>query len=120
MTDRTERRDERLHHELLVAYKTVGGFVSEWAVNVSKGGLFINTPEPLPIGTAVKLIVNLPGAKFPFDLEGRVAWVEKVGNGANVSPGMGIEFVGVDEAVRAQIQGFVEKLRSTLGPAGQG
>ncbi len=116
MTERKERQSLRIDAELMVAYKTVGGFVSEWAVNLSKGGLFINTRDPLPVGSMVKLIVNLPGAQFPADLSGRVAWVEQVGNGANVSPGMGIEFVGVDEATKASIQAFVDKLRETMAP----
>lgn len=117
MGERTERKSQRIEHELLVAYKTVGGFISEWAVNLSKGGLFINTRDPLPIGSMVKLIVNIPGARFPCDLAGRVAWVEAVGNGTNVSPGMGIEFIGVDDVTKASIQEFVEKLRTTMMPA---
>ena len=64
-----------MHHELLVAYRSVGGFLTDWATNISRGGLFINTRNPLAVGTEVKLIISLPDAAFPFDLNGRVTRV---------------------------------------------
>src|SRR5262245_31444042 len=109
-----KRQAPRVEHELLVAYKTVGGFISEWAVNLSRGGLFVNTRNPLPMGTIVRLMVNLPGVAFPFDLAGRVVRVEAVDNGANVAPGMGIEFLEVDDKTREDLAAFVEKLRASL------
>ena len=46
------RKSERLQHELLVAYRTVDGFITDWAVNISRGGIFINTRNPLAVGKA--------------------------------------------------------------------
>ena len=92
------RQAERLQHELLVAYKTVDGFITDWAVNISRGGVFINTRHPLNVGTTVKLIISLPDAPFPFDLVGRVTRVNEVNNPSNQVPGMGIEFLDVDDA----------------------
>jgi uncharacterized protein (TIGR02266 family) len=109
-----KRQAPRVQHELLVAYRTVGGFVSEWAVNLSRGGLFINTRNPLPVGSEVKLMVALPGEAFPYELAGRVVRVESVDNAANVAPGMGIEFVGVDGKVIDELSTFVDRLRSSL------
>lgn len=111
--DRNKRRADRLHHELLVAYRTVDGFITDWAVNISKGGIFINTDTPLPVGTTVRLIVSLPDAAFPFDLTGKVARVSEYGDGNDV-PGMGIEFVDVDEDKRNRLERFVEKLKKAL------
>jgi type IV pilus assembly protein PilZ len=111
-----KRRAMRLQHELPVAYRTVGSFISDWATNISHGGLFINTRKALPVGTVVKLIIQLPSAAFPCDLTGRVAWIVEFGNHANMVPGMGIEFTDIDAQKRDQIEGFVEKLRRELGP----
>lgn len=111
-----KRKSERLEHELLVAYRTVDGFITDWAVNISKGGLFINSRQPLPSGTTVRLIVSLPDAAFPFDLTGRVCRVSEPNNPGNEPPGMGIEFVDIDEDKRARIEKFVEKLRLALPP----
>jgi uncharacterized protein (TIGR02266 family) len=111
-----KRRSERLQHELLVAYRTVDGFITDWAVNISKGGLFINSRTPLPVGTTVRLIVSLPDAAFPFDLTGRVTRVCELNNPANEPPGMGLEFVDIDDDKRSRIERFVDKLRDALSP----
>ena len=108
------RKADRLQHELLVAYRTVDGFITDWAVNISRGGIFINTRNPLAIGTTVRLIISLPDAAFPFDLTGRVIRVSEFDNPANQVPGMGIEFVDVDEEKRSRIERFVERLRKEL------
>ncbi len=108
------RRSNRLQHELAVAYRSVGGFLSDWATNISRGGLFINTRTPLPVGTVVKLLIQLPGAAAPVDLVGRVARVAEWNNEVNVAPGMGIEFTEVDPAARERIAAFVDQLRAEL------
>jgi uncharacterized protein (TIGR02266 family) len=110
------RSSERLYHELPVAYRTVGSFLSDWATNISRGGLFINTRKPLPVGSVVKLIIQLPGAEFPFDMTGRVKRVVPWEDGGNAAPGMAIEFTGLDGAKREQIELFVEKLAKDLDP----
>jgi len=105
----------RLHHELPVAYRSVGSFLTDWATNISQGGLFINTRKPLPVGTDVKILIQLPGAAFPYELHGRVARVTEFDNAANMVPGMGVEFTGVDEAKKREIEAFVQRLRKEFG-----
>jgi type IV pilus assembly protein PilZ len=117
MSADNKRRATRLHHEIPVAYRSVGSFLSDWATNISQGGLFINTRKPLPVGTAVKILVQLPGASFPFQLEGRVTRVTEFDNRANMVPGMGVEFTGVDDAKRRDIESFVARLRRDLDDA---
>ncbi len=109
-----KRRAARLDHEIPVAYRSVGSFLTDWATNISQGGVFINTRKPLPVGTSVKILIQLPGASFPYQLSGRVARVSEYDNRANMVPGMGIEFVEVDETKRRDIEAFVERLRREL------
>ncbi len=109
-----KRRAPRLHNAIPVAYKSVGSFLSDWATNISHGGLFINTRKPLPVGTAVRILIQLPGASFPCELTGRVTRAAEFDNHANMVPGMGIEFTGLDEARKAEIDAFVERLRTQL------
>jgi Tfp pilus assembly protein PilZ len=66
------------------------------------------------VGTTVRLIISLPDTPFPFDLAGRVARVNEFDNPANQVPGMGIEFMDVDDEKRGRIERFVERLRSEL------
>lgn len=112
-----KRRAARLHHDIPVAYRSVGSFLSDWATNISQGGLFINTRKPLPVGTAVKILVQLPGASFPFQLGGRVTRVTQFDNKANMVPGMGVEFTEVDDAKRREIEAFVDRLREEFEQA---
>ena len=113
-------RSPRLEYELPVAYRTVSGFVTDWAVNISRGGLFINTQKPLPVGTLVRLIISLPGTEFPFDLTGRVTRVNEAHLVPNQVPGMAVEFVDVDDEKRLRIEEFVERLRKALPPEERG
>ncbi len=112
-----KRKAARLHHEIPVAYRSVGSFLTDWATNISHGGLFINTRKPLPVGTVVKIIIHLPGAAFPFQLAGRVTRVTEYDNRANMVPGMGVEFTDVNDAQRREIEAFVERLRKQLDDA---
>jgi type IV pilus assembly protein PilZ len=108
------RRAVRLHHEIPVAYRSVGSFLTDWATNISRGGMFINTRKPLSVGTEVKILVQLPGTSFPYELEGRVTRVTEYDNHANMVPGMGVEFTSVDESRRREIDAFVARLRKDL------
>ena len=112
-----KRRAARLHHEIPVAYRSVGSFLTDWATNISRGGLFINTRKPLPVGTAVKILVQLPGASFPFQLGGRVTRITEYANRANMVPGMGVEFTDVNDAQKREIEAFVDRLRKELDDA---
>ena len=67
-----KRRANRLEHELPVAYRSVGSFLTDWATNISHGGMFINTRRPLGVGTEVRILIQLPSVEFPVRLTGRV------------------------------------------------
>ena len=112
-----KRSAARLHHEIPVAYRSVGSFLTDWATNISRGGLFINTRKPLPVGTAVKILVQLPGASFPVQLGGRVTRITEYDNRANMVPGMGVEFTDVNDAQKREIEAFVDRLRKELDDA---
>ncbi len=111
-------RAPRIENEMTVAYEAGGGFLTAPAVNLSRGGLFINTQRPLAVGTSVRLLLSLPGADAPVDLGARVARVSESQASASPGPGMAIEFVDVDDEKRSRIDGFVENLRQTLQDGG--
>lgn len=121
MTEKVEsspspQRAPRLQHELMVAYRAPGGpvFSTHWAVNLSGGGMFINTSAPLPVHSSVELVVSLPDARAPLELNGRVARVSAADNAEHHTAGMGIEFVDVDDDKRERIERFVTRLRQEL------
>ena len=108
------RRAPRLQHEIPVAYRTAGSFLSDWATNISRGGLFINTRRPLPVGTLLRVVLQVPGAEAPFSMSGRVTRVAEWGNETNVAPGMALEFTDLEGANRELLQTVVERLRRDL------
>ena len=67
----------------------------EWCGNVSRGGVFVRTPEPLAPGRRVLLEVSLPDGT-PLEATGRVAWARRVlaPPGNHEEAGVGIEFLG--------------------------
>ncbi len=117
MKRENKRRAVRLHHEIPVAYRSVGSFLTDWATYLSRGGMFINTRKPLSVGTDVKILLQLPGTSFPYELAGRVTRVTEYDNHANMVPGMGVEFTSVDEGKRREIDAFVDRLRRELEEA---
>jgi len=100
------RKDERAPIELKLQYRRFNSFFSDYAKNISKGGLFIQTPKPLSIGTEFLFRLSIPEQPAPFELRGEVKWIESQGD----SPGMGIQFIYASETERADFEGLVEKL----------
>jgi len=115
MSDRTgdDRRDEeRQPIELKVEYKRLNAFFADYTRNISKGGTFIATNKPLPIGTEFLFRLFVPKLEQAIEIKGRVKWIVQEGaeNERSSSPGMGIRFVYADDSERKLVEEMVEKL----------
>jgi len=64
-------------------------------VNLSSGGLFISTPEPLSEGTELFLALQLPSGET-VEIKGKVKWVRQ-NEIEDERAGMGIEFVDLKD-----------------------
>ena len=99
--------------ELKVDYKKLNSFFADYTKNISKGGTFIKTKKPLPIGTRFLFKLSVPQRNDPFELLGEVVWSTTDGE----EPGMGIKFVYSSDKQRSDFEGVVEQLMATsLGP----
>ncbi len=99
--------------ELRVDYKKLNSFFADYTKNISKGGTFIKTKKPLPLGTRFLFRLTVPGRPKPFELSGEVIHATTGGEDA----GMGIRFVWTDDSDRVAFEGVVETLMSeSLGP----
>jgi uncharacterized protein (TIGR02266 family) len=68
-------------------------FIERYGVDVSRGGIFIRTREPLPVGTRLKLDFQLVDTAPLFQGDGTVVWIrEHDATRAGVTPGMGVRF----------------------------
>jgi type IV pilus assembly protein PilZ len=104
-----DRRQPRLPISLEVAYRTAGAFLVSYSINLSKGGIFLETQTPLAIGDRVSLKFEVPGVG-PLEVDGTVAWV-RAGTLDGLPDGMGVQFDRLDqqygEIIDEMVRGFV-------------
>jgi uncharacterized protein (TIGR02266 family) len=105
-----ERRLPRLPITLEVSYRTAGAFLVSYSMNLSKGGIFLETQTPLEPGEHVSLKFDVPG-EGPLEVEGVVAWVRS-NDPSGLPNGMGIQFAELDARYGSVID---EMVRSFVG-----
>jgi type IV pilus assembly protein PilZ len=103
---------------LRVDYERMNAFFADYTKNISKGGTFIKTSRPLPVGTRFLFALAVPALSEPVTLDGEVTWVLKAEEAeAGKEPGMGIRFVFASEQQRTEFETLVEGLmEESLGP----
>jgi uncharacterized protein (TIGR02266 family) len=89
-----DRRTRRRRVRLLVDYVCEKGVRCDYATNLSPGGLFLESDDPLPAGATLKMRFRLPGAEELHEVEGQVTWVRRewAGGASPHAPGMGVRF----------------------------
>lgn len=116
MTDHNgieHRKAPRVEYEVEVDVASEDNFFTGFIRNISSGGLFIHTHDPLPIGRELNVRFTVPTMPTPIRARAVVRWVRPYGSHAPDSvPGMGVQFLDVlpSDAVRA-INEFIEKRR---------
>ncbi|MFH1808594.1 MAG: response regulator [Pseudomonadota bacterium] len=107
------RRYERFPVELRVDYTVEQEPRREVVRNLSRGGFFLDSFDPPPLGETLDLALYTPGSEQPTMLRGRVVWSRRAdrAGSSGLPVGAGIEFVDdpqrIDEAVSALLQPFV-------------
>ncbi len=93
-SDETERRGNgpRRPIELKVEYKRLNTFFADYTKNISRGGTFIKTKRPLPIGTEFLFKLYVPGRDVPLTIHGEVQRIINE-DSTDEEPGMAIKFV---------------------------
>jgi type IV pilus assembly protein PilZ len=110
-----KRQSERAAVTLKVDYKRLNTFFADYTKNISKGGTFIKTSKPLPIGTEFVFVLSLPSQHEQLNLLGEVVWIVEEGD-SDKQPGMGIRFKFKNDIERAAVHDFVERLmKEALG-----
>lgn len=102
------RKEQRIPIEIEVKYSTGDSFVIDWTMNISRGGMFIRTPNPLPVGSVLKIQFSVPGAQENISAEGIVRWKIDPSD-PNIIPGMGIEIISIDESSKNILNEFIKK-----------
>ena len=100
------RTGPRLATDLPVRISHGGHVRREFLVDLSDGGAFIRSPDPIPVGHEVELHVRAPHALLGFTLKGRVAWQRNTG----AARGFGVEFIDEDPPTRARLDKLLVRL----------
>lgn len=108
MSTAQQRRAPRVPIEVRVEYKRINAFIADFTRDISSGGLFIRTSEPLAVGTEAMFTLSIPRMERPVTLKGRVQRVIPSDDAAEM--GMGIELLFDDETERSALKRLVDTL----------
>jgi len=102
---------------LKVAFSGVPGSISGEATNISSTGMFVRTETALPIGAVVSVALELPDGEGPVPVQAKVIHVRTpvVSRSLQLDPGVGVQFVGGDDAFRARVDQYIEPIPRKSG-----
>jgi len=100
------RRDRRCPIKLKVTYPSAQEFQADYTSNISRGGMFISTENPPPIGTMVDINLHLPSLVDPINLTGEVVHSHRPGEGEG-GPGLGLKFIDIDAVSRGTLASYL-------------
>jgi uncharacterized protein (TIGR02266 family) len=104
-------RAPRVGMVLEVRYRNAGQFLVSYCTNLSRGGLFVSTRTPEPVGTELVLSLRVPGRALPVSLRAQVRWNRPDDNEEGPA-GMGLSFADVD----AMLGEHIDKLVGSAEP----
>ena len=82
-------------------YAAFETFIEKFAPNVTRGGLFLASRTPRPVGEVFQFEVQLAGGEVALSGDGKVTWVREFDPAAPNKPhGMGVQFLRLDAPSR--------------------
>jgi molecular chaperone DnaK len=99
-------------------YPDVETFTERFAPNVTRGGIFLASRDPRPVGTVVRFEVSLVSGAPVLVGKGRVTWTKAHDPAEPTKPyGMGVQFIELDRASRAVLDKLLRKREPAARPA---
>jgi uncharacterized protein (TIGR02266 family) len=114
-SDFSSRKHPRGQKVLALSYEDHNGFKEAYTGNISQGGLFIKTKNPLETGEEFLLKLKLPGISDPLKIECNVVWTRKQWKNSKQPQGMGVKFDKLDSDDHTVLTQY---LKTILGQAG--
>ncbi|MEA1867618.1 MAG: TIGR02266 family protein [Thermodesulfobacteriota bacterium] len=108
---KTSRISSRISTVIRINYHTTDSFFTNFADNISNGGMFIATTKPLKPETWLRLEFLLPACDYPIHVKAKVVWIRSVPS-ENQKQGMGVQFDNLSPSARDKINTIVKQLRS--------
>ena len=113
------RAEERVPAELEVQYRTAQEFLAAYSRNISGGGIFVRTQQPLALNRSVIVRFTLPGLDHRFEIQGIVVWTNSTAARTAFPPGMGIKFLSLNKEDSELIADFIAKAKGGNSPSGR-
>lgn len=104
----SRRRDQRATLVLPLEYRNAGHLLVSYCTNLSRGGLFLPTPEPLSVGDTLTLVLRVPGRDRPVTLDAKVRWSRDT-DSVRGPAGMGVSFYDIDQVLGDTIDSIVAR-----------
>jgi len=91
-------------------YPDLETFIEKYAPNVTRGGIFLASREPRPVGDVLRFEVLLRQGGPVLSGEGRVTWVKEFNPAEPHRPyGMGVQFLYLDPDARPVLDRLLKK-----------
>jgi uncharacterized protein (TIGR02266 family) len=99
------RKDDRLQEVLRVEYGNESlGMIDD----LSSGGVFIRTPDPLDLGEQFLLKLHMPGSQTPLEVNCKVVWTNKYGKESrHLRRGMGVKFLDLQPEIQKRVEDYI-------------
>jgi len=99
------RQDERIETIVRVEFEEqYWGFTK----NLSKGGAFILTPDPMDLGDEFFMKLHMPDGGAPMEMTCKVVWTNKYGKESHdMRRGMGIKFLRIQSEIQKRIEEYI-------------
>jgi len=103
-----------IEQEMELKFPNFELLVTAMSANISTSGMFIQSPEPAPIGTTLSFRFRIEDWS-PIQGTARVIWDREQDEATDRPAGMGVKFVDVDAQSRRMIRYLVDKHLETGG-----
>ncbi|MCX5908083.1 MAG: PilZ domain-containing protein, partial [Deltaproteobacteria bacterium] len=111
-----QRMDERVDGMTRVE---IGDEFLGFGDDLSIGGIFIRTPNPLDLGEQFLLKVHLDDGKDPVEVPCKVIWTNKYGKESkNLRRGMGLKFINLPPDIQKRLENYMRRQESKISAAG--
>jgi uncharacterized protein (TIGR02266 family) len=91
-------------------YAAFDAFIDKFAPNVTRGGVFLASRSPFPVGTTFPFEIQLAGGEVALAGEGKVTWVKPFDPATPTrAHGMGVQFLRLDAPSRETLNRMLER-----------
>lgn len=103
-------------YRVRLRYAAFDAFIEKFAPNVTRGGVFLASRTPRPVGEVFPFEIQLAGGEVALAGEGKVTWVKPFDAANPQRPhGMGVQFLRLDAPSRDLLNRILARKAATGG-----